>query len=180
MTNCWCVQNNSFTKWNLWNNHREFFPPSPLWFKEAVTGKAAPIGTETGSQQWPKRAAARRWSPSGIKSWSGWEACISWYKGLPCSRQRGGPAEASAGGRSARGGWKHLQPECGNRLLNLSEAGGRHGNSGGPWLVSSDPAVPGEGPRGLWDGTHSADRKRETGAKQHRTCTKLPVGACLM
>ena len=34
--------------------------------------------------------------------------------------------------RCVSGGWRHLQPECGNQLLKLSEAVGRHGNSGRP------------------------------------------------
>lgn len=48
------------------------------------------------------------------------------------------------GGEHCMGGWKHLQPECGNQLLNLSQAVGRHGNSGRPWLALSNPAVPRE------------------------------------
>lgn len=54
-----------------------------------------------------------------------------WQKGLPHSEQRVMPMEALAGG-GVKGGWKHLQSECGNQPLNLSEAVGRHGNSGRP------------------------------------------------
>lgn len=66
-----------------------------------------------------------------------------WQKGIPHSEQRVMPMEASARG-DVKGGWKHLQPECGNQLLNLSEAVGHHGNSSRPWLAFSNPAVPKE------------------------------------
>ncbi|KAI9525635.1 hypothetical protein NQZ68_006184 [Dissostichus eleginoides] len=59
-------------------------------------------------------------SPSGMESWrSGGPSLQSLELGAVCER-------------SVSGGWRHLQPECGNQLLKLSEAVGRHGNSGRP------------------------------------------------
>lgn len=99
--------------------------------------------TETVSQRWP-----RRWFPSGN------EKCVRWLrrlyhtagkKGFPALNRGPCQQRLQMGGRSVlKGGWKHLQPECGNQLLNLSGAVGRHGNSGRPWLALSNPAVPGE------------------------------------
>lgn len=152
----------------------------PLYFlfglKKLFRDKVASICSTNLGHSDPNKQGSGNDSPVGSRVGEAGKklGSHSWKKGFPAVN-RGPCRQRFRLGGMWKEGWKHLQPERGNQLLNLSEAVGHHGNSSRPWLALSNPAVLREELNCYVAHTSQTERHCEAGQK---SCDYRCAGKC--